>query len=296
MIQLFFRLHQVNILYILATLTRSNISLQTKGRQWTAKEQADLHRALHVTPVCHSTLPCISSSNQCTIPRSQRLWCAQSRGSQQLLSTGSDGVLQFLWVNAAAQPSDLLDNLHDVLVLQPVVLADLLRAVLDGGAPHERILELLSDALVDAVAEVLHRVAAARHHHRIIVVRQPALPHATATLSTHTLNLQLRTQIFDKCTHARMIVTMWYETEAIRQAAARRAGACIWDDGPPRLLGQPFTLPLRSPSSRLCACMHGDDELLQNNGYSGEQLRLLYKDSQVHACIQCCLGIDGSPC
>lgn len=72
--------------------------------------------------------------------------------------------------------SDLLDDLHDVLVLQAVVLADLLGPVPDGCAPHECILELLRDALVDAIAEVLHRVAPRWHHHRIVVVRQPPLP------------------------------------------------------------------------------------------------------------------------
>ncbi len=74
------------------------------------------------------------------------------------------------------RPSDLLDNLHDVLVLQAVVLAHFLGPVLDGGAPHQRVLELLDDALVDAVAKVLHRVAARGHHHRIVVVWQPPLP------------------------------------------------------------------------------------------------------------------------
>ena len=52
--------------------------------------------------------------------------------------------------------SDLLHNLDDVLILQNVLLANLLRPVLHGCAPHQGVLELLDDALVYSVAEVFH--------------------------------------------------------------------------------------------------------------------------------------------
>lgn len=79
-------------------------------------------------------------------------------------------------VHIRARVLDFLDDLHDVLIVKSVVLPNLLGTVFHRCAPHERILELLHDALVDAVAEVLHCVAAGRHHHRIVVVRQPPLP------------------------------------------------------------------------------------------------------------------------
>jgi hypothetical protein len=56
-----------------------------------------------------------------------------------------------------------------------VVLPDALRAVLAGGAVHERILEVAHDELVYAVAEVLHCALAALQHHWVLEVRQLAL-------------------------------------------------------------------------------------------------------------------------
>jgi hypothetical protein len=50
---------------------------------------------------------------------------------------------------------DLLDDLHDVLVHEDMILADALRPVLCRLAPQQRILELLDEVLVDLVAEVL---------------------------------------------------------------------------------------------------------------------------------------------
>mmetsp|Transcript_12153 Transcript_12153/g.30665 ORF Transcript_12153/g.30665 Transcript_12153/m.30665 type:complete len:417 (+) Transcript_12153:144-1394(+) len=70
---------------------------------------------------------------------------------------------------------DFLDDLDDVLVLEHVLLADALRPVLAAGAPHQSVLELLQNALVDAVAEVLHRVPVLGEHDGVVVVRQLAL-------------------------------------------------------------------------------------------------------------------------
>ena len=47
-------------------------------------------------------------------------------------------------------------QLDNVLILKDVVLAHFLRPVLGAGAPDEGVLELLDDALVQAVAEILH--------------------------------------------------------------------------------------------------------------------------------------------
>ena len=52
--------------------------------------------------------------------------------------------------------SVLLDELHDVLVVEHVSLADDARVVLDARAPHERVLELAQQRAVDAVAEGLN--------------------------------------------------------------------------------------------------------------------------------------------
>ena len=46
--------------------------------------------------------------------------------------------------------------LDDVFIMQHMLLADLLRAMLDRRAPYQCILELLDDALVYPVAKVLH--------------------------------------------------------------------------------------------------------------------------------------------
>ena len=53
-----------------------------------------------------------------------------------------------------AHTSYLFDELNDILVLEQVVFANFLRVVLDGRTPHQRVLELLHNALVNAVAEV----------------------------------------------------------------------------------------------------------------------------------------------
>ena len=59
---------------------------------------------------------------------------------------------------------DLLDNLHNVLVVEDVVLADLLRLVLDRGPPHQGVLELLEDGLVNLVAKVLQGAVGGLQH------------------------------------------------------------------------------------------------------------------------------------
>ena len=66
-------------------------------------------------------------------------------------------------------------QLDNVLILKNMVLAHFLRPVLGAGAPDKGILELLDDALVQAVAEVLHGRVAFRKHHWVIVVWQLAL-------------------------------------------------------------------------------------------------------------------------
>ena len=53
----------------------------------------------------------------------------------------------------AASPGRL-DDLHHILVVKQVVLAHLLRLVLDRRAPHPRKLELLHEAAMDLVAQV----------------------------------------------------------------------------------------------------------------------------------------------
>mmetsp|Transcript_11487 Transcript_11487/g.20786 ORF Transcript_11487/g.20786 Transcript_11487/m.20786 type:complete len:266 (+) Transcript_11487:198-995(+) len=51
-----------------------------------------------------------------------------------------------------------------------MLLAHPLRPVLGAGAPHQGVLELLQNALVDAVAKVFHGVAVLGEHHRVVVV------------------------------------------------------------------------------------------------------------------------------
>ena len=46
--------------------------------------------------------------------------------------------------------------LDDVFIMQHMLLANLLRAMLDRRAPYQCILELLDDALMYPVAKVLH--------------------------------------------------------------------------------------------------------------------------------------------
>ena len=66
----------------------------------------------------------------------------------------------------------LLDNLDYVLVVEDVVLAHPLGLVLDRGAPHQGVLELLEDGPMDLVAEVLQGAAGGLEHHRRGVVGQ----------------------------------------------------------------------------------------------------------------------------
>ena len=83
----------------------------------------------------------------------------------------------------------LLDDLHHIFIVQSVLLAHLLRRVLDRRAPHQctaqshasqqgreyMLFELLEDGLVQRVAEVLNGVLAALQHNRRLVVGQLAL-------------------------------------------------------------------------------------------------------------------------
>ena len=63
--------------------------------------------------------------------------------------------------------SVLLDELHDVLVVEHVRLADDARVVLDARAPHERVLELAQQRAVDAVAEGLNLNGQRRRDRRL---------------------------------------------------------------------------------------------------------------------------------
>ena len=69
----------------------------------------------------------------------------------------------------------LAHQLDNVLILEDMVLAHFLRPVLGAGAPDKGVLELLDDALVQAVAEILHSRVAFGEHHWVIVVWQLAL-------------------------------------------------------------------------------------------------------------------------
>ena len=73
--------------------------------------------------------------------------------------------------NLANSSLNLFDNLHNILIVQNMVLANFLRLVLDAGSPDQRILELLHDTLVYPVAEVLQTPSVLRQHNRIIVIR-----------------------------------------------------------------------------------------------------------------------------
>ncbi len=65
--------------------------------------------------------------------------------------------------------------MHHVLVVQDVILSDLLRLVLDGRSPDQRVLELLDDGPVELVAEVLHGALFRLQDNRGLVVGQLAL-------------------------------------------------------------------------------------------------------------------------
>ncbi len=51
---------------------------------------------------------------------------------------------------------DFLDDLDDVFVVELMILANLLRLVLDRGAPHEGVLHLFNDGSMHFVTEVLN--------------------------------------------------------------------------------------------------------------------------------------------
>ena len=70
----------------------------------------------------------------------------------------------------AGKSLDSLDNLHHVLVMKHVLLAHPLRLVLHGGPPHQRVLQVLQDAPVNLVAEVLNRAPGSLQHNRRLVV------------------------------------------------------------------------------------------------------------------------------
>ena len=50
--------------------------------------------------------------------------------------------------------SNLFDELDDIFILKQVIFANFLGMVLDRRAPNQRVLELLDNALVNAIAEV----------------------------------------------------------------------------------------------------------------------------------------------
>lgn len=64
----------------------------------------------------------------------------------------------------------LLDDLHNVLIIQNMILANFLRLMLDTGPPDQRVLELLHDTLVYPVGKVLQGSSALREHNRITVI------------------------------------------------------------------------------------------------------------------------------
>ena len=48
-----------------------------------------------------------------------------------------------------------LDNLYDILVIKLMIFSNFLRLMLDGGAPHQRVLHLLDDRTMNFVTKVL---------------------------------------------------------------------------------------------------------------------------------------------
>lgn len=69
---------------------------------------------------------------------------------------------------------DTLDDLHNVLIHQQMLLAHSLWPVSHTGPPHERVLEVLHHRLVDLVTEVLHTAVLAVQDHRLVEVRELA--------------------------------------------------------------------------------------------------------------------------
>ena len=64
-------------------------------------------------------------------------------------------------------------NGNDVLIVQNVLDAAVLRLVLHRRAPHQRVFELCNEALVDTLADVLDR-GVPRHNDRVGEVRPAA--------------------------------------------------------------------------------------------------------------------------
>ena len=129
---------------------------------------------------CTATQPSVCMDRACqhrTIRHQTRRSCCLLGPSQPGRSAMQSGKL-----------TQLLRYLYD---------AHLLRPVLGGGAPHQSILELLDEGLVDAVAEVLQGGFVKGHHHRLIVVRQLALHDvrrlsASCGTAVQTLSMLLR--------------------------------------------------------------------------------------------------------
>ena len=76
---------------------------------------------------------------------------------------------------ASPEASNLLHNLNNVLIIKHMLPANFLRLVLHTDAPHQCILELLHDAFVYPITEVLYCPSGLWKHNRIIVVWQLAL-------------------------------------------------------------------------------------------------------------------------
>ena len=55
-----------------------------------------------------------------------------------------------------------LDNLDDILVIKLMVFSNFLGLMLDGGAPHQRVLHLLDDRTMNLVTKVLNLKLAKR--------------------------------------------------------------------------------------------------------------------------------------
>jgi hypothetical protein len=77
-------------------------------------------------------------------------------------------------------------DLHYVFVLQEMVLAHSLRPVLARGTPHQRMLEVFHDGLVDTVAKVLNSALVPLQHNRVIKVRKLPLGFGVHPAPTRT--------------------------------------------------------------------------------------------------------------
>ena len=68
-----------------------------------------------------------------------------------------------------------LDDLHYILVIEDMILADSLWLMFDGCSPDQGVLQVLDDGSVDLVAEVLHGAVVGLQHNRGLVVGKLAL-------------------------------------------------------------------------------------------------------------------------